>query len=46
MQEVAQSLKSRDEVLAHLRFHLERAQQRMVREANKHRRPVEFEVGE
>ncbi|CAA0825193.1 Eukaryotic aspartyl protease family protein [Striga hermonthica] len=41
-----EDLRDRDEVLRHLRFHLERAQQRMIREANKHLRDVEFAVGD
>lgn len=43
---VADSLRERDEVLAHLWTHLQRAQERMMREANKHRRPLEFTVGD
>lgn len=37
VQALADSLHSRDEILDHLRFHLARAQQGMVKEANKHR---------
>ncbi|KAL6575466.1 hypothetical protein OROMI_012751 [Orobanche minor] len=40
------SLKERAEILGNLKVHLQRALQRMVREANKHRRPLEFSVGD
>lgn len=43
---LADSLRSRDEVMTHLRLHLERVQQRMVRKANKHRRDVVLQVGD
>lgn len=46
MQVVAEELRQRNDILAHLRAHLERAQQRMIREANKHRRDLEFTVGD
>lgn len=44
-QALANSLPERDNILAHLWAHLERAQQHMVKEANKHRRPLEFKMG-
>ncbi|KZV35963.1 peroxidase 64 [Dorcoceras hygrometricum] len=43
---VARELKDRDEALKQLRYNLERAQQRMIRSANIHRRDVEYAVGE
>lgn len=46
MQVLADTLRTRDEILSHLRFHLERAQQCMIGEANKHRRDLEFAVGD
>lgn len=42
---VADELLERDEMLRQLKWHLERAQQRMVKAANKHRRHVELDVG-
>ncbi|KAF2289077.1 hypothetical protein GH714_026410 [Hevea brasiliensis] len=39
---VAQNLSTRDELLRQLSYNLNRAQQRMVRAANKHRREVEY----
>lgn len=45
-QAVLDHLRSRDEMLAQLRHHLERAQQRMSAAANRHRRDVEFAVDE
>lgn len=46
VQALAEVLRERDDVLGHLRVHLERAQHRMVREANKHHRDVEYNVGD
>ncbi|WVY89838.1 hypothetical protein V8G54_035352 [Vigna mungo] len=43
---VSQELQNRDEALKQLRFHLERAQDVMVRQANKKRKPMTFEVGD
>ncbi|KAH6798946.1 hypothetical protein C2S51_035430 [Perilla frutescens var. frutescens] len=43
---VAEELAERDLVLGHLREHLERAQQRMVKAAHQHRRELHFEVGQ
>ncbi|KZV43626.1 transposon Ty3-G Gag-Pol polyprotein [Dorcoceras hygrometricum] len=43
---VARELGDRDEVLRQLRYNLERAQQRMAKHANLHRRNVTFEVGD
>ncbi|KAL6561222.1 hypothetical protein OROMI_016823 [Orobanche minor] len=41
-----QDLQERDEILGNLKVHLQRAQQRMIREANKHCWPPEFAVGD
>lgn len=41
---VAQELITRDEFLRQLSYNLKRAQQRMPKAANKHRRDVEFQV--
>lgn len=46
VQALAEVLRERDDVLENLRSHLERAQQRMIREANKHRRALKFKVGD
>ncbi|KAL6587513.1 hypothetical protein OROMI_000491 [Orobanche minor] len=46
VQAVAEELQARNEILTRLKAHLERASQRMVREANKHRRELEFAVGD
>lgn len=46
MKSVADELLERDEMLGRLLFHLESAQQRMVREVNKHRRHISFDVGD
>lgn len=46
VQAVADSLRERDDILAYLRTHLERARQRMIKEANKHRHSLEFQVGD
>lgn len=46
VQALAEVLKERDDILAHLRAYLERAQQRMIRDANKHRRELVFKVGD
>lgn len=46
VQALAEDLRERDEILHHLQFQLEKAQHRMVVEANKHRREVEFKVGD
>lgn len=46
VQAVEQELLTRDEILKRLRYHLERAQQRMAHQANKHRRELEFQVGD
>lgn len=43
---VVETLCSRDEVLRRLRENLLRAQQEMTKQANKHRREVQFEVGD
>lgn len=43
---VVENLWFRDEVLAQLSLHLERPQQRMTIAANKHRRDVDYEVGD
>lgn len=43
---MADLIQQRGKLLTELRTNLERAQQRMREEANKHRRHVEFEVGE
>lgn len=43
---VAQELKERDEIIRQLKYNLTRAQQRMVKYANLHRRDVSFDVGE
>ncbi|KAH6778749.1 hypothetical protein C2S52_009986 [Perilla frutescens var. hirtella] len=43
---LAEFLQERDGILEQLRVNLDRAQQRMLREANKHRRPLEFVVGD
>ncbi|KZV51589.1 transposon Ty3-G Gag-Pol polyprotein [Dorcoceras hygrometricum] len=43
---VARELGDRDEVLRQLGYNLERAQQRMIKHANVHRRDVAFEVGD
>ncbi|KAF2324335.1 hypothetical protein GH714_012652 [Hevea brasiliensis] len=40
---VAQTLLDRDEILRQLQYNLARAQQRMVKAANKHRKDVEFQ---
>lgn len=45
VQALADSLREMDDILAHLRAHLKRVQQRMLKEANKHRRLLEFKVG-
>ncbi|KAG6385383.1 hypothetical protein SASPL_154218 [Salvia splendens] len=45
-QAVAEELQARDDVLAHLKHHLGRAQQKMTRAANQHRREVEFKEGD
>lgn len=46
VQSVLETLQAKDEILEQLRIHLGRAQQRMVREVKKHRRDVQFEVGD
>lgn len=46
MQALADDLRERDEILQHLRFQLEKVQYRMVVEANKLRRNLEFKVGD
>lgn len=46
VQALAESLQERDVILHHLKYHLNRAQERMVKEANKHRRPLNFQVGD
>lgn len=46
MQSLAQSLQSRDDMLANLLSNLERAQLQMAKEANNHHRDVEFQVGD
>ncbi|WVY98390.1 hypothetical protein V8G54_030541 [Vigna mungo] len=43
---VAQDLKDRDEALKQLKFHLGRAQDQMVKLANKKRRPTTIQVGD
>ncbi|KZV51588.1 hypothetical protein F511_10541 [Dorcoceras hygrometricum] len=43
---VARELLDRDEVLKQLKYNLERAQQRMIRDANVHRRDVMYELGD
>jgi len=42
---VDRSLKAREECIEMLRYHLTRAQQRMEKQANKHRSDKQFEVG-
>lgn len=43
---MADVLGSRDVMLSRLKGNLERAQQLMVKQANKHRREVEYRVGD
>lgn len=43
---VGQEYANRDELLRQLAFNLSKAQQRMVWEANKHRREVNFALGD
>ncbi|KZV15495.1 hypothetical protein F511_33210 [Dorcoceras hygrometricum] len=43
---VAREIQDRDEVLRQLKYNLQRAQQRMVKQANVHRREVIYEVGD
>ncbi|BAT89840.1 hypothetical protein VIGAN_06092100, partial [Vigna angularis var. angularis] len=43
---VSQELQTRDEALRQMKFHLERAQELMVKQANKGRRPANVEVGD
>ncbi|XP_052728408.1 transposon Tf2-1 polyprotein isoform X1 [Vigna angularis] len=43
---VSQELLTRDEALRQLKFHLEKAQEQMIRQANKKRKPTNFEVGD
>lgn len=43
---VAQDLANRDELLCQLAFNLSKAQQKMVRATNKHRREVNFAVSD
>ena len=45
-QAIVDSLRSRDEALALLKHHLQRAQHRMTMAANRHRRDVEYTVGD
>lgn len=42
---MADVLGSRDVMLSHLKVNLEKAQQLMIKQANKHRRPGEYQVG-
>lgn len=46
VQALADDFRSRDEVLHHLCFHLEQAQERLTRQANKHRCDLEIKVGD
>ena len=46
MQAVEQQLQERNQVLEELKAQLERAQSRMKNQADKHRRDIEFAVGE
>ncbi|KZV21694.1 hypothetical protein F511_02852 [Dorcoceras hygrometricum] len=43
---VAQELADRDELIRQVKYNLHRAQQRMTKQANTHRREVTFEVGD
>lgn len=43
---MAQELQSRDEALKQLKYHLTRAQEHMVKFANRERRPSLIKVGE
>ena len=43
---LSNKLQDRDEVIRQLKYHLERAQQRMTKVANAHRREVIFKVGD
>lgn len=43
---VAQDLQDRDELLRQLKHNLLRAQQRMLKQANAHRRDISFSVGD
>lgn len=43
---VDEDLLARDAILRDLKLHLERAQQQMVHQANKHRRDVEYQIGD
>lgn len=45
MEAVGQELQARDEALKQLKFHLARAQERMVNQAYKARQPADVEVG-
>jgi len=42
---VDRSLKTREECIEMLKYHLQRAQQRMKKQADKHRRDKQLEVG-
>lgn len=46
MEAVGQELQARDEALKQLKFHLARAQERMVNQAYKARQPADVEVGD
>ncbi|WVZ06680.1 hypothetical protein V8G54_020026 [Vigna mungo] len=43
---VSQELQTRDEALRQLKYHLEKAHEQMIRQANKKRKPANFEVGD
>ncbi|GJX65560.1 hypothetical protein Tco_0299903 [Tanacetum coccineum] len=43
---VVSDLQDRDEALKHLKYHLDRAQERMKKSADKHQRKVEFAIGD
>lgn len=46
MESVGQELQTRDEALKQLKFHLARAQEMMVKQADKKRRPADVKVGD